>query len=702
MSTADLIFEIGTEELPADFIKPALSWLSDNCAADFAKYDLKYSNLQVEATPRRIAVLVKGLNTCIADKEIEIQGPAASLAWDGQGNLTPTALGFLRAKGVDASLAFKKTTAKGEVLACLILQKGASTDEILPEVFERWLEKMPAKRKMRWTAEKISFVRPIRWLCAVFGEKVVPFRWAGITASNQTWGHRFMSPGPFVVTKIADYLIFLRQNNIILAFNERKKMIEKELDVLAQTVQGQAIYDDDLLDCVANLVESPWPIIGHYDAKFLQVPHVILVREMQVHQKVFPIAKRDNAFQLLPYFIVVSASKPLDKNLLVDGNTRVIRARFEDGAFYYQADKKQSLAKLQSKLSTRLFEYNLGSILEKTKRIENNAAWLSEQLLLSAEQKKQVQQAAALCKADLCSGVVSEFPELQGVIGGIYAHEEGLNSIVAQAIEQHYWPLYAGAALPDSRIAAVVALADRMDTLVGIIAIGKIPSASADPFALRRAAIAILRIIISHQMNLSLAQMIEKAFYHLGNKIKRELWPKIREQSFDFLQNRMRGVIEEQNDQNSVDAALLNGVLAASFDKPLDAWIRYKALYDLKSKDLASFSALTETFKRVGNIVRQAQEKGFLLNTIVDASYFEKQAEAELFTALQNFSNLKADDLDAYLHMIKQICILKSKVDTFFAETMVMVENEKIRQNRLNILNQLRHQLLQIADFTLL
>ncbi|MES2504864.1 MAG: glycine--tRNA ligase subunit beta [Myxococcota bacterium] len=626
----NLLLEIGTEELPSSALQIALEFLPKQLQVELEASRLTATAIEAFGTPRRIILLAQNLDAKQADLDSEVLGPKVEIAFDASGNLTPAGGGFIKSRGLDPSAAYQKQTDKGTVLAAKLHEKGAPTADVLAKILPALIGKIPFAKTMRWDQTKTRFSRPIRWLLCLLDSQIVSFEIAGVQSSDKTCGHRLMNPGFETVTQDS-YFAFLQNSHVVFDTEKRIALILAEAQRLAKSVGGELLPDPELLKTVANLVECPWPILGHFDGRYLEIPQEILISEMREHQKYFAIL--NPAGGLMPNFVVVSGSEPVNAERLAAGNARVLKARFEDGAFYYSEDLKKPLEAYVSAAPTELI------------------AWAKK-----FDQSAEIERAALLCKADLNTGVVGEFPELQGIIGGIYATKSGEKAEVAQAIAQHYQPRFATDQLPSSWHGAVLSLADRLNTLHT----RKLPKGSADPYGLRRAAIGLVRIILGYNLKVNLRELIAK------------------EDILEFVMMRARGVFLEDHPVLVVDATQK----AAAYD--LCAWqARIQALEQF------DYTAVSAVFKRVSNLVSKAVVEK------TDTSFLKETSEIELAKAIQA---VKLSD--NHLETLAQLGNIKPILDQFFEDVMVMVDDIDLRNARLGLLTQVQQKASHIADFS--
>jgi glycyl-tRNA synthetase beta chain len=706
----ELLLEIGCEELPAGFIDPALAFLAAELPKVCAEHRLDCADIVVDGTPRRL-VIVGQVAARQRDLSEEVTGPLWSVAFADDGRLTPAGEGFFKKNGLEPAMAKKVDGKKGPVVAVTRFEAGRAAADVLPAILEGLIARIPFRKTMRWGDRHVSrgqvFGRPVQWLLALYDGDALRIRFADVESGRTTRGHRYHAPDEVVVTSAAAHRRALDNGQVMLSRQERADAIVAEATRLASSVGGRLVHDEALIELVKNLVEKPWPIIGFFDASFLAVPKELLISEAREHQKYFMVTDEHGA--LLPCFIVVAGANPRDKKSLAAGNARVLRARFEDGAFYFRTDRERTLASRVTTLDTLVFHKELGHYGDKTKRIAAVGAALTEALaetLRSAGRdissvRADVARAATLCKADLVTGVVNEFPELQGVMGRYYAFADGETADVAFAIEDHYAPRHAGAPLPRSHVGAIVAIADRIDSLVGILGIGKAPSGSADPFALRRAAVAVVTIAIDFGYVFSLRSVVDAAlavYLQQGRLHKADA--ALAQQVVDFVAGRLKGVlVDKAAAAGFVDVAdVVDAALAArgGLVSLPDVWQRVMAIAMMREQDVDGFAALAATFKRVGNIVKKARDERLAFATTVPAEeLLELPAERDLAAAAATLVST-----DSPGETLRQVAALRPAVDRFFNDVMVMVDEPSLRHARLSLLASIEGRLVDVADFT--
>lgn len=702
---ANLLFELGSEELPGAFIDPALAWLEEELRKQLKDVRLGVASIEAEGTPRRLTLIARGIDDKQPDQELEVTGPKAEAAFAADGSLTPAGQGFLRGKGITPDAAYRKKTPKGEVLAAKVFEKGQSAAQVLPAILSNLIAKIPFKKRMRWGDEKSTYARPLQWILALLDGQKLDISYAHVVSSTTTRGHRFHAPQPVDLVNtsagtIDAYLAALSAGGVTLNRAARKQKIVQDANALAASVGGELVHDEDLLDLVKNLVETPYPLLGKFDESFLDVPKELLISEMREHQKYFSIVDKNG--KLLPYFIVVSGSKPSDASGIAGGNARVLRARFEDGAFYYREDKKQRLEERMPKLAQLVFHRELGTVADKVHRIEKLVQFLAKANHVAAAVEGHAVRAAQLCKADLVSGVVGEFTDLQGIMGRYYALLDGEAPEVAAAIEEHYVPRRAGEALPAGEAGALVGLADRLDTIAGILAIGKGPTGSTDPFSLRRQAIAVLHILAARNYTASLSALAKAAADGYAGKVKMDA-AQLHTAVLDLLKGRLSGVLAERSRSEGIEGAedVVEATIGAGFDDVPDVAARTAAMAKMRSQDAAAFAALAATFKRAGNIVVKARQDaaatGQKAEYSVNADLMQHPSEVALLQAVRA---AKASDVAGYAAQLTQIASLKPFVDKFFDDVMVMVEDKALQHSRLGLMGEVESMLIRVADFT--
>lgn len=681
----ELLLEIGTEEIPAGYINPALSFMKKEMARKLSELSLSFGEMKTVATPRRLALCVSELMEKQPDRMEKILGPPQKAAFDADNKPTKAALGFASSRGATVDQLQIETTPKGEYLMLVQEIKGKPTIELLSDYLPEFIQAIPFPKSMRWGTNRSTFARPLQWLTTLFGGEVVPATYNNINAGNMTRGHRFMAPGEAEVTDFNQYLDTLRKHEIVVDIKERKKMVESEINTAAASADGTIVPDPELLDTVTNLVEIPIGVCGSFDQKFLELPREVLITSMRVHQKYFTVA--DSSGNLQANFVAVNNTRIENKNLAAAGHERVLRARLEDALFFFKEDKQHRLEERLDTLSGVVFQAKLGTMLEKTERVEKLAAFLAKQI--DASLIDTVKRAARLAKADLVTDMVGEFPSLQGVMGKHYALADGEDPAVATAIEEHYLPLRAGSTLPKTLAGALVSLAERLDTIAGCFGIGQKPTGTTDPYGLRRHTLALLHIISGHSLRLPLNSCINEALHLYGDKLSQDT-TQTQNTILDFIQGRYLNDLTS----HGVPAEAVEAVTSTSFNDIVDCRMRIDALQAISSRE--TFTLLAGSFKRVNNIIKDQQQD------TVNQELFKEAAEKRLFASYQEVAAKVKPLVEAqqYENALLQILEMKEPIDSFFDDVMVMAEDTKIRQNRLSLLTAIAHLFLQVGDFS--
>lgn len=692
-----LLFEIGVEELPAHSLEPAMAFMIQYIESALKERRLPVRGISAHATPRRLVLMCEDIALRQADSEEEIMGPSMSVAYEEPGRLSKAGLGFLKAKGLDEAALYTKKTDKGEVIAAKLSSKGEETARLLPDILLEMMRKIPFKKRMRWDASGDSFARPIRWMVALFNGGYLDINFADVKSDSKSYGHRFLSPEAFVVTSNQHYLDELKKRYVVLDGDERSRLIKEDANRRVEALGGRLLEDPELMDIVKNLVEYPFVIVGSFDERYLAIPKEILISEMKTHQKYFAVYGQGDC--LMPYFVCVAGTMPHDEKVFAAGNARVLRARFDDGAFYFAEDQKKTLAQHAQSLASLVFERELGTVKEKAERIEYIAVELANSFGCSEADIKIIKEAAPLLKADLVTGVVGQFPELQGIMGRIYGRLNGHNEAVCEAIETHYWPRFAEDVLPPSKVSAILSLADKLDTLVGIMAIGKGPKGNKDPFALRRSAIALVRIIVGFELSIGVPQLVALGLARYQEKFA--IPPSLHDEISDFLVQRARGVLIDDlaREQKDLAVSFAESVLAVSSNDILDVFMRAQTLFSMRRENPEAFDSLVQTIKRASNIVKKAESSG---ETFLDSdpnTVLTLTCEKELIASVKE-ANIGTEGRMRYRDLFSRIILIKPKLDAFFDGVMVMDDDKKLRSARLSLLNTIKHTADKIADFT--
>lgn len=681
----ELLFEIGTEEIPSGYIPPAMEDLRTVAGRLLQEHRLRFSSTRTLATPRRLALVVEGLAERQADARREVVGPTKAVAFDAEGNPTRAAEGFARGQGVPVDRLEVRALDRGEYVVAVQEEKGAPTPEVLLALLPKLVTSLSFPKFMRWGEGTFRFVRPIRWLLCLYGGKVVPVAIESLKADAKTYGHRFLSPRGVRVRGFQDYLEKLEEKFVIVDPGRRRDLIRKLATEAAAAVKGQAVLDDELVETVTHLVEFPTVICGSFKREYLELPREVIITPMRKHQRYFPVV--DAGGNLLPHFVAISNMRAKDMELIRQGNERVLRARLNDAEFFYRDDRKLPLAERVPHLTHLIFQEKLGTMHDKVQRIGRLAARIADRVDPAC--RITAERAAFLCKADLVTTMVKEFPNLQGIMGREYARLSGETAEVCQAIEEHYLPRFAGDTLARSNAGAVVGLADRLDSIVGCFGVGLMPTGSEDPYALRRAAQGAVQTILHRNFRAPLGAMVEDAREGFGGRLNQNA-EKVRRDVLDFLRGRAQVLLADRG----LPADLVESALSAGCDDLVDAARRAEALAVMRRE--ADFGELSVAFKRVVGIV----PKGF--DRPVDVARLVEGAERALYAQVAALKS-EVDALVAaqdYVAALQRIAALKPMVDMFFEEVLVIGPDEGLTQNRFALLKAVWDLFARIADFT--
>ena len=685
MTTETLLIELGTEELPPKSLKTLATAFFDNIKSQLDSGDLSYSDIKWFATPRRLAVQVFDLVAKQQDKTVEKRGPAVNVAFDEQGNASKAAMGWARSNGITVEQAERLITPKGEWLLYKATVAGKAISELVPDMVTSALNKLPIAKPMRWGAERTQFIRPVHTLTMMYGDKIIEGAALGVNSSNQIQGHRFHHQGLITLNHANDYQAELLKAFVEVDYQVRQDKIVAQIKQVSADISAVALIDEDLLEEVTSLVEWPVTLVGTFDADFLNVPAEPLIYSMKDHQKYFPVTTSDG--ELVNKFIFVSNIESKDPQQVIFGNEKVIRPRLADAEFFFKTDQKQTLESRLSTLETVLFQKQLGTLKEKSERIADLSRVIAAQL---GENSDDAYRAGLLSKTDLMSDMVLEFPQVQGTMGKYYAINDGESQAIAQALEDQYRPRYAGDSLPEANIGCAVAISDKIDTLVGIFGINQPPKGDKDPFALRRAAIGVIRIIIEKKLDLDLVMLIKESINLFGDKLSNA---NTADNVLDFVMGRFRAFYQEQG----IAVDVIQAVLAKKPSAPLDFDKRIKAVSYFGQ--LPEAETLAAANKRVGNILAKFDGQLYDEFKIELASEEPEKDLATIFKAV----NLKVAPLMAdknYQAALTELAQLKTPIDTFFDNVMVMSDDEAVKINRLTLLNEIRNSFFAIADIS--
>ncbi|MGG4092754.1 glycine--tRNA ligase subunit beta [Paenibacillus lautus] len=684
----DLLFEIGLEEVPARFLRAAMEQLQDKLVKWLDASRIGHGEVTAYATPRRLAVWVQNVADKQEDVSEEVKGPSRKIALDDSGQWSKAALGFAKSQGVDpASFTFKEL---GGVEYIYVTKNsvGVDTKSILSEGLLGILTSMTFPKNMRWGAHEFKFVRPIKWMVALLGSETIDLEITGVKAGNVTRGHRFLG-GEAVIPEASAYRDVLREQHVIVDVNERQEMIVSQIQALAKEKDWNIAIKDDLLEEVLFLVETPTVLYGSFDSSFLRIPQEVLITSMREHQRYFPVL--DKQGQLLPFFVTVRSGDSRSLDVIARGNEKVLRARLSDAKFFYEEDQKLQIKDALSKLESIVFHEELGTIGDKVRRIRRISDQLSAKLSISADEADSVSRAADICKFDLVSQMVYEFPELQGVMGEDYARKAGEKEQVAKAVFEHYQPRFAGDAVPSTSVGSIVSIADKIDTIVGCFSIGIIPTGSQDPYALRRQAAGIVQIILEHKFPVTLSDVFGVALeVHENIRVLKRSTDEIRKDLKEFFGLRVKKLLSEDQRYDVVDA-----VITAGFDHVVSVVSRGHALMNAVDH-VQDFKATVESFNRVSNLAAKAGKAA------VNPELFTETEEGKLYEAWSAIREdyhaaLQAADGERSLSLLGG---LKEPITGFFDSVMVMAEDEAVRANRLALLSGIDGDLKRYADFT--
>jgi len=721
----DLVFEIGAEEIPAAFIRQALERLEAALAKGLKDARLGFGRIERLGTPRRLALIVHDLDERQSDAEIEARGPKKSAAYDASGSPTRALEGFARSQGVEPGEVEVAETDKGEYVFVRKSVRGEDASKILPGILSALLSADLFAKRMRWGAHETSFARPVHWILAVYRGSVVPLRWGHIESDGVTYGHRFMSagaggrPGAVKVADAASYADALREEHVIADPAERLELIRKGVDEAARALGGAALPDPGLEEEVAGLVEYPVVVAGSFDPEFLRLPRDVVVNAMREHQRYFSVVDRNGA--LMPHFIAIANTEARDMDVIRRGNERVLRARLGDAGFYFDHDREKGLAEMAAELKGVVFQARLGTSYEKAERFttlalrigeaagyssaapagEHPADYLCDRLRPGAERAQETGEkdhnrlvlgrAAMLSKADLVSGVVGEFPKLQGSMGGVYAEDAGEAAEVAMAIREHYLPSASGGAVPTTDAGAIISIADKLDTVCGCFGVGLAPTGAKDPYALRRAALGIIAVMLDKGFTVPLSEMIDMAIETTAGKFTRDR-DEVRSDVIEFFRERLRNMLLDQG--LSFDA--VDAVLSRAWYVLPDALERVRAIEAFKGH--ADCARLVAAFKRVSNILKDV-EPGSMKP---DPARFIDAHEEQLYELSAETAPLMEGYRASgeYAKALEALASIKEAIDAFFDAVMVMVDETGVRENRLALLSSVRDLYYDIADIS--
>lgn len=686
LTNANFLCEIGTEEIPAGYILPAISSLKNIFKERLTGLRIDFSDIEVFATPRRMSVLVSGLAESQRGEIVELKGPSAQAAYDSSGSPTKAMEGFLRGNGIELKDTVLRETDKGSYVFASKQLSSEKTEKIIPEILEFCLTNLQFPKRMKWSDKKVTFPRPIQYFVLMFNDKVIPFEIEGIKSGNCTRGHFVQFNRMIEITKISEYSEKLKANGVILDHNERKELIKNSLIKAAQAAGGVLNEDEELLDTVTFLVENPNIVTCEFNKDFLEIPDIVLITEMKEHQKYFAILSSQG--KLVNKFLVIS-NNPENKNI-VRGNVKVISARFTDAKFFYREDAKLKLEQRVDSLKNVMFHKELGSIYDKIERMKTAAVHISDSLKLDDKVKAKIQRAVLLSKADLDTAMVYEFASLQGRVGRIYALNDGEDKEVAEAINDHYRPRFYGDAVPSGIVSVVLSLAEKIDNIFGSYSVGNIPKGSQDPYALRRQSNAVVELIIRNSLSLNLSDILEKISSNYKNG--KDLVDKI----IEFVNARAKTIFTDDGFKyDEIDACMIQG----NTDY-LELYRRAESLNSFRKDE--KFSELLLGFKRMNNIVNGFRKDNKDYKLAFKESLMEENEEKELYS----FFNAKEKEIakliseSRYIDLFKLISDAKQSIDNFFDKVLVMDKRAEVRDNRLSILEGILGNFKNMIDFS--
>ncbi|MFQ9309377.1 MAG: glycine--tRNA ligase subunit beta [Paraclostridium sordellii] len=679
-----LLFEIGVEELPARYVNSAMEQLKLNIVKSFDENRITYDSVNVYSTPRRLTVVVDNICERQEDLEEEVKGPAKKIAVDADGNFTKPLLGFMKSKGIKEEDLYFKQVGKEEYAFGKIKQEGKLTSEVLKTVLPEAIKSMTFPKAMRWGGKNMRFIRPIRWMVCILNDSVLDIELEGIVSGNVTKGHRFLGESEFEVNTLDEYLAKLKENFVILNQDERKSIIKEQCEEVAKSLGGEIELDEELLEEVTHLVEYPTAFYGEFDEDYAKLPKEVVITPMKQHQRYFPVLKDG---KLLPNFVAVRNGDSHRIDNVKSGNEKVLEARLADALFFYKEDTKKSLESYIEKLKTVVFQAKLGTVYDKTLRIEKLANDILDKLNESGV-KEDTLRAAKLCKADLVTGMVFEFTELQGVMGREYAKVSGENENVAEAIFEHYLPRFAGDILPKTKAGIILSIADKLDSIAGFFAIGIQPTGSQDPYALRRQALGIINILMDNNLDISLKELVDLTLdnYSFIEFNKEEVLNQI----MDFFKDRIKNLFRDLGIRYDV----IDAILSSNIDDIADMYARANALNSWIDKD--ELVEMLTAFNRVATLAQKAETDK------VDINLMREEAEFNLYQQFQeirsNVEHLLADK--EYTKALDAFASLRPAIDNMFDSVMIMDKDEAIKNNRLAILKQIYDIMLNICDLS--
>lgn len=683
----DLLYEIGTEEIPAKYMPSTLEQVKNIAVSLFNANRIGYEEVKTYGTPRRIVLYVKNMAENQDDLEELVKGPSKKAAYDEKGNPTKALLGFLKGRKAELGDVFIKELSGVEYIYCKKHEKGKPVQEVLRKLLPDIMTSIVFPKSMKWGNKSFRFARPVRWLVPIFGDELVEFDKDGIKCSRLTKGHRVLSKGDIEIYNVSEYFGKLREGFVIADQDERRESIRKQCEELARQKGGEVLMDEELLEEVVYLVEYPTALMGSFEEEYLKLPKEAVITPMKEHQRYFPVT--DGKGKLLNYFITVRNGGSEHLDVVRYGNEKVLKARLADAKFFYDEDRKVPLDNCVEKLKNVVFQETLGTIYEKTERIKRICVYLAETLGITGDSMENLLRSAHLCKGDLVTNMVKEFDELQGIMGREYALLQGENPEVADAIKEHYMPRFAGDNTPETLNGAILSIADKIDTICGCFSIGIQPTGSQDPYALRRQAIGITSIVLDRKLHMGLNDLCNTALMAFEEKgvLKGDM-KDIRKDVIEFFRQRFKNVMIDGGFEHDVVDAVIN----AGFDDILDAKLKIQVLAEWKYK--AEFADIQASFNRVSNLASKAKSAD------INTELFTEKAERDLFHAFAGINSEYDENNESreYDKALKLLITLKKPIDDFFDSIMVMVEDEDIRNNRLGLLRKIADMMNKLAD----
>lgn len=679
-----LLFEVGVEELPSRFVSSTLQQIKNNLIKMLGENRIEFNEINTYGTPRRLTFIVKGISERQSNLEEEVKGPSKKIALDADGNFTKPALGFMKSKGLKEEDVVFKTVGKDEYIFGTIRQEGKETSEVLKNILPEAVKSVTFPKAMRWGGKNMRFARPIRWMVTLLNDNVLEFDLEGIQSSNITKGHRFLGQSEFEVNSLEDYLNKLEENYVILDQDRRKEMIRTQCIEVANSLGGEVEFDEDLLEEVTHLVEYPTAFYGEFNEDYAKLPKEVVTTPMQQHQRYFPVVKDG---KLLPNFIAVRNGNDYRIDKVKAGNEKVLVARLEDALFFYKEDTKKDLESYTEKLKSVVFQAKLGTVYDKSLRIEKLSSNIIDLLKLNSDKEDTI-RAAKLCKADLVTGMVFEFTELQGIMGREYAKVSGENEAVSEAIFEHYLPRFAGDMLPKTNVGITLSIADKLDSICGFFAISIQPTGSQDPYALRRQALGILNILMSSKIDVNLEKLVELGLENYSNlEFNKD---EVTNDIMEFFKERIKNLFRDLGIRYDV----IDAVLSSKLNDISDMHLRAVELNNWLDKD--ELVEMLTAFNRVSTLAQKSESDK------VNKDLLKEEAEINLYKEFTNTKEKVNDLLNGkkYSEALDAFASLRPSIDTMFDSVMIMDKDEDIKNNRLGLLKQIYDTMLSICDLS--